>query len=151
MTVGFPSGKKKADIDSPWNKENIRRIARGSYSSLASSVVSSARTKNCVIAEMSQLIKKEMKNICSESHDSVIRDSQEGIKHFSWDTIWLELVSHMPTLVKLLSTLCPDEKASQKIVTVIICMLLKKTLGKMSMVQKALSVLLYGNGCNKKV
>ena len=113
--------------------------------------MSSPRSANQVIAEIAIIIRKEMKQICSESRDSVIRDSQEGIKHFKWERVWTELVNHMPTLMKLLSAIFLNQKATQNICSLIACMILKKRLGKMSMVQKALSVLLYGNGCNKQV
>ena len=115
MKVGFPSGERTIDVDSPWGKENIRRIARRSYSALSSSLVSSPRSANQVIAEIAIIIRKEMKQICSESHDSVIRDSQEGIKHFKWERVWTELVNHMPTLMKLLSAIFLNQKATQNI------------------------------------
>jgi len=150
VKVGYPSGDKSIDVTSPWGKKNVKRIVRKSYASLTSSVVSSPRTSDLVISNICHTIHREMKNICSLSHDSILRDSHERVKHFSWQTVFLELKSNMPTLIKLLAAIIPDHK-SKSMICLIACMLLKKRLGKMSLVQRAISILLYGNGCSKQV
>ena len=79
MKVSYPSGGKTITIIT-WTKENVKCIARKSYSSLSSSLVSSTRT-----AAVARCIKKEMKVIISTNHDSIIRDTYEAVKHFSWN------------------------------------------------------------------
>ena len=113
--------------------------------------MSSPRTSDLAISSICHTIHKEMKNICSLSHDSILRDSHEGVKHFSWQTVFLELKNNMPTLIKVLAAIITDHKNSKSIICLIACMLLKKRLGKMSLVQRAISILLYGNGCSKQV
>ena len=39
LTVKHPSGEKNIDIESPWQQENVKRVARESYSVLTSSIV----------------------------------------------------------------------------------------------------------------
>ena len=149
MKVGYPSGDKTVYVHSPWGRKNVKRIIRKNYASLSSCFVSSPRTSDLVISNVCQTIHKEMKNICSISHDSIIRDTHEAVKYFSWQTIFLELKNNMPTLMKILGALIPDHKNSKGIICLIACMILKRRLGKMSLVQRAISILLYGNGCSK--
>jgi L1 cell adhesion molecule like protein len=93
-----------------------------------------------------------MKSICSTNNDSILRDMHEGVKYFSWETVWLELLRELPTLMKLLITLLPRYGSKHiPLLCVIASMLLKRRLGKMAFVQRAISVLLYGNGCSKQV
>ncbi len=35
-------------------------------------------------------------------NDSILMDSMQALKQFSWDTVYLELEANNPTLVKLL-------------------------------------------------
>ena len=76
------------------------RLARNS---LASSVVNSPSTSKSIIAKLALKIKAEMKDISSDAHDSCLRDCVEAVKHFHWDTVWLDLLQKMPTLMSLLS------------------------------------------------
>ena len=48
-----------------------------------------------------------MKDISSDAYDSCLRDTLEAVKHFSWETVWLELLKKMPTLMSLLTNLVP--------------------------------------------
>lgn len=60
-----------------------------------------------MIAKIAIKIKREMKDISSDSHDSILRDTVEAVKHFHWETVMLELLKKMPTLMALLSHLIP--------------------------------------------
>lgn len=94
-----------------------------------------------------------MKNICSESHDSIIRDSNEGIRNFRWDRLFHELSQNMPTCVSLLLSMIPGKDDGKRVMLlcVIVSMMLKKRYPKMALLQRAVSVLLYGNDCSKEV
>ena len=151
MKIRYPSCEKTIEIDSPWTKQNVKRIARRSYTSLSSSIVSCSRTSDKVLTEVARCIRREMKAICSERHDSVLRDTYEGVKRFSWKTVWLELLKNMPTLVKLLVAILSKRNQSNDVISLIVCMILKQRLGKMALVQRVISILLYGNGCHKQV
>jgi L1 cell adhesion molecule like protein len=101
-----------------------------------------------LIQEMACQIKKEMKHVCSESHDSILRDSVDGVKQFSWETVWVELQRNIPTLITLLEELVSNDRP---LLCLIVSMLLKKRYPKMGLVQRAISILLYGNGTNAQV
>ena len=63
--------------------------------------------------------------------------------------MWDELKENVPKLVLLLSLLCP--KGSIILRSTIICMLLKQSNPKMSLLQRVISMMLYGNGVHKEV
>ena len=94
-----------------------------------------------------------MKFISSDDHNSLLRDSNDGIKDFKWDRLFGELSRYMPTCVSLLLSFISGKDDSRRVmlVCVIISMLLKKRFPKMGLLQRAISVLLYGNGCSKQV
>lgn len=74
-------------------------------------MVHSDRARSRVITEVIKHIQNEMKAICSDKHDSILRDSIDGIKQFSWNTVWVEMITKMPTLMKLLSGLLPSSSS----------------------------------------
>ena len=92
-----------------------------------------------------------MKEICSTTYSSILRDSNEGVKQFNWETIWLELLQKMPTLLNLLACLVKDPNKSKSMLCLIISMILKERLSHMCLVQRGISVLMYGNGTSKQV
>ena len=46
--------------------------------------------------KFAQKIKMEMREISSKSHDSILRDVVEAVKHFHWDTVMMELAKKLP-------------------------------------------------------
>ena len=50
-------------------------------------------------------LRSELKDICASSHYSILQDSIEAIKQFSWQKIILELQEKLPKLMLFLSTL----------------------------------------------
>ena len=104
-----------------------------------------------ILNEVIKLIKREIKIICSMSHDSILRDNIEAVNHFSWETVWLELLANVPILMQILSALIPNPQDDKPLLCLIASMLLKRRLPKMGLVQRAISLLLYGNGNSKQV
>ena len=151
ISIDYPSGVKNFQSLSPWSSENIKRICRGSYPSLASSVAQSDRTTNATVIAVVKIIRKEIKHICSQSHDSILRDTHEGIKHFSWNTIWTELMAEAPTLMMLLSLIVRNPVKEKPLICLLASMILKYYNPKISLCQRAISVLLYGCATPKKV
>ena len=104
---------------------------------------------NHLIESLTLQIRSEMAIICSAQHNSFLRDSHEGVKKFSWESIWLEFKAHVPTLYKLISGFLP--KADDRFISFVIALLLKKRSKHMSLVQRVISTLLYGNSAKKQV
>jgi L1 cell adhesion molecule like protein len=118
---------------------------------LSASLVKSTRTSNHITREIVRSIDKELKSICSYNHDSVLRDCIEGLRMFSWETIWLELLRNLPSLMKILSLLIPQHLENKPLLSFAASLILKKRSPKMGLVQRAVSLLLYGNGACKQV
>ena len=78
----------------------------------------------------------------------MLRDSHEAVKVFSWETIWLEFEAKLPMLFRFFEKLLPK---AEKFLAFVISLLLKKRCKHMSLVQRAVSVLLYGNAAKKQV
>jgi hypothetical protein len=99
------------------------------------------------------MIRNEMRDICSAQSDSVIQDMYDVVKFFRWDRLLFELTRTMPVLMKMLGSLVVDSNDKKRIplVCCIASMVLKKRFSKMALFQRAMSVLLYGNGCTKQV
>ena len=99
-----------------------------------------------MISKLVIRIKEEMKDICSISHDSILRDHIEAVKHFHWDTVFLELVRKLPTLMSLLSHLLPRPMERKPLLCLLASQLLKARNQHMGLVQRAISMMLYGSG-----
>ncbi len=100
---------------------------------------------------MATNIKGEMRTLSSDDNDSILRDTVEAVKNFSWETIMLELKKHTPTLMSLLSLVInkPSDRIPQ--MCFIASLILKCQHQRLCLVQRAVSVMLYGNGCAKQV
>jgi len=110
---------------------------------------------NHVLQEVVAKIKAEMHE--TEEHDSILRDTVEGIKHFSWDTITLELQRKVPTLMQFLCLLV-NMQASYMYLSPSFKFLLSISTSKVSPLKVSshaelfhFNMLVYGNWSSKQV
>ena len=103
------------------------------------------------LVHLSQKIKGEMKDLCSDEHASVLRDITEAVTHFQWETVMLEFEKKLPTLVTLLEQIVPQPAEHRPLLALLISQLVKARHQKTGLVQRAISVMLYGNCSNKQV
>lgn len=150
MHVNHGACEKNYNVTSPWTEKIVKQTVRKSYTALSSSITKSDRTSSLVVSQIINVINKELKGICSLNHDSILRDNFEAVKNFSWETVWIELTDTMPTLMAILTGLVPNAHESKPFLCFLASMLLKKRLPKMGLVQRAVSLLLYGNGTSKQ-
>ena len=151
MSINYPHGEKKYLIKTPSRKKAVKRIVRRTYTSLTSGIVQSDAISGKIIAEISRKVTSEMKKFSSNETDSLLRDTNEAVKHFSWRTVYLEMKRHIPTLINLLSSIVPCAGEREQLVCMVAAQLLKSRHQKMCLVQRAVSVLMYGNGSTKAV
>ena len=86
-------------------------VGRGKKRSIAKAVVENSTLRDEVIFTLGRAVRKEISNICSDSHDSILRmKSKTAMELFCWERIWLELQMHSPLLVALLIQLVPPSK-----------------------------------------
>ncbi|XP_065917243.1 uncharacterized protein [Dysidea avara] len=79
----------------------------------------------------------------------MMRDSNEAVKQFRWETIFLEFKAKLPTLVALVKFILPH--VSKTLLYFVIGVIIKSRSPHMALVQRAVSVMLYANGANKQV
>ena len=103
-----------------------------------------------IMSKIAIKIRQEIKQVSSETHDSILRDSVEAVKHFHWETVRLEMVQQTPTLMSLLSQLIGRASEHAPLLCLLASMILSRQ-RHMGLVQRAISVMLYGNGTAKQV
>ncbi len=106
-----------------------------------------------VIKALGCVIRKEMKRMCSDTTDSVLKSAKkDDLSTFSWEILWKEMFTHAPTFSSML-TECTKTRSNkrnrQAIIGICAAILLKHRFGQMSLVQKILSIILF-NGCASK-
>lgn len=104
-----------------------------------------------LLIEICHKIKQEMKALSSDKYDSVLKDTIEAVKQFHWDTILMEYEKMLPTLMTLLQNLVPRPSQHKPLICLVVSQLLKSRHQRMGLVQRAVSIMLYGNGSNKQV
>ncbi len=93
-----------------WSTCNQINTKKKGYQTIHSAKLSICSIHHCegpatsdrILLEVARKIKSEMKFMGSVDNDSILRDSIQALKQFSWDTVYLELEANIPTLVKLL-------------------------------------------------
>ena len=79
----------------------------------------------------------------------MLRGQDEQLKSFSWESLLVEFEQKVPTLILMLRYLLP--KADGKLLSFIVAIILKRHCKHMSLVQRVISVVLYGNAIQKEV
>lgn len=100
-----------------------------------------------MIRALAREVKKEMKAISS----STLFCNKMALANFSWSNVWVELVKGAPLLMNFLSSLVTNPVENKAMLCVVASMFLKNRNKSLALVQKCISVFLYGNGCSKQV
>ena len=127
----------------------MKRLARRFYPSLASSLTKESRTSGHVLCtSVYQIVKREMATPCGKQECSIIGSSLDAVENFSFSAVWCEMMKYLPTLTTILGQIKPDKKNKLPIICLIVSILLKQRSRKMVLVQRMISLLLYGNGAS---
>lgn len=147
----YPSGIKSYPVNTPKRKQAIKRTVRRTYSTIASSVVNSPSTANQVISDVSKKIIKEMKQFSTS--DSILNNTYtiEALKYFDWERIWIEFEKNIPTLINFLRHIVPRPTENIVFICLLASQILKSRHSQLGLVQRAISVMLYGHGTSKQV
>ncbi len=114
-------------------------------------MVNSMNTSKPILSKVCLKIKKEMKSLSSDQYDSILRDRIEAVKCFSWETVTLDMEKMIPTLLSLLRQVVPQPAKRKPLICFLASLLIKSRHKHMGLVQRATSIMLYGNGSNKQV
>lgn len=148
VKIHYSKSSKTCDL-TPQRAVAVAQLSRGHFESAADNLVKHEQLDKHIMYSLCRQIKGEMDNICSLKHNSMLRDQHEAIKNFSWKTLWFEFSQGVPALVKFLTSILPN--ADEKFLSFLIAIILKKRCKHMSLVQRMISILLYGNATNKQV
>ena len=118
---------------------------------MAAVMLTSSQSLKYTVAELSRKILLEMRELSSAPHDSILRDTVEAVKNFHWDTVLLKYKKMIPTLVMLLEALLPKRANTKPLICFVASLLVKSRHQRLCLVQRAVSVMLYGNGSSKQV
>ena len=93
-----------------------------------------------------------MKHMSSDNHDSILRDAYmvEALKHFDWERVRMEL-KKLPILLTLLKQIVPWPAEQKPLLCLVVSQLLKSRHQRLGLVQRAVSIMLYGNSSSKQV
>ena len=83
-----------------------------------------------VITQIGLLLQREIKMICSDTHDSILRmKSKIALEKFTWERVWLELEENTPLLVSIFLQMVPrckrEDESTKATLCLCMCILLK--------------------------
>ena len=126
----------------------MKQVQREEYSAAVSNLYKKMEPEETAETP-AKIMVMEIEELCKLKDKSVFREVGEGIRKFSWDTLWLELVHKAPTLLHFYRQLFRG--ASKALICFAILMIIKWRSPKMGLVQRVVSTVFYGNGANKQV
>ena len=118
---------------------------------MAPGVLGTSDMASPFVSKVCSNIIAEMKAISSINHNSFLRNSVESVKQFEWEAVTEELYANVPTLMSMLSNLIPKLADHKPLQCMIASQLLKSRHPHMCLVQRVVSVMLYGNSVAKQV
>ena len=129
-------------------RHTLKQVYRREFSSAIHSL-----QKNVPSEEMIQtpvkIMMKEIQELCCMETKSVLRDTDDGLRKFSWEAVWQEMALKASTVLHFYRQLFRG--ASKPLICFAISMIIKWRSPKMCLIQRVISTLLYGNSVNKKV
>lgn len=92
-----------------------RYVGRGKRRSIAQATVENSALQREVVTAIGNIEYKEIKSICSDSHDSIRRmKSTIAVERFTLESVWVEVQTNAPLLVSFLLQLIQPSKEKMK-------------------------------------
>ena len=103
MQVSLGYAKPKSIVLTPTRKKFGKLVARGSKVAIAEECLNHKDVKAAVIAKVGKLVREEVRVMCSNRHDSVLKNTNPQTLHnFKCETIINEMEECAPTLLSIL-------------------------------------------------
>ena len=133
-----------------------RYVGRGNKRPIAIAIVENKSLRNEVVSVLCNEVNKEIKRLCSDSNDSILRMSTKpALLQFTWDRVWNELQLDTPLFMSFLTNFLPPAKRSNENVRPAICVcasiLLKLRNHKVNIIQNMISMVLKGGHATAQV
>lgn len=131
-------------------------MGRGSRRSIACAAINNKTLQPYIIAELTKLIRGEVKELCSTKYDSILcMKVKHALEKFSWDRVWGELEKKCPILLQVLTESLPYttrcKESIKPAMCTSACILLKLRCPSMSLLQGMLSIVLRAGHASKQV
>lgn len=165
MQVSLGYAKPKSVVLTPTRKKFGKLIARGSKVAIAEECLNHKDVKAAIIAKVGKLVREEIRVMCSDSHDSVLKSSNvQNLRTFKCEMIINEMEECSPTLSILRECTRPlkakdregrrhvatpsDHNAVIAMCTAILC---KNRRNNMCLLQKLIALILQAGRSSKQV
>ena len=139
----------------PSRKYIGKAIARGRRQTVAIECLKEKTTRVYLFKRIGIIIRNELKVMCSDSTDSILsHQSVSELKDFTWSKLLSELEHYAPTFLMILrECTCTRQPRFNRDGVIGMCaaLVLKLRFSKMSLVQKLMSLVLYGGHSGKQV
>ena len=138
--VANPSGVKRYNLGTPNRRRISKAAARGHKKAVVHQCFADPQVQTYTIKKVSQIIRSELKAMCSLQICSVLRNNTNGaIKSFKWSSFLDELEVNAPVIYKILlaSTKTKKPRPNQLgVIGMCIAILLRHRCDKMNLVHK---------------
>lgn len=129
-----------------------KAIARGSKKSLVDHCFNEPATFKYLKKKIGTIIRCEIKTMCSNKVNSVLRSSGHNSMKFKWSILIEEMNANAPLLLNILQSCISSNSANAEAVTCMCSSLIFfHRFKQMNLVQKLISLILYAGRAGKQV
>ena len=146
--IDYKSGQRKFEVDTPVRRHTLKQVYRKEFGSAINNLQNRLSPEE-VMKTPAKIMMDKIKGMCCLSHNSIFRNTDEAICHFTWDSVWQELAVNTPNMLCLFKLLFRG--APKSFICYVISMIIKWRSPKMGLIQGVISTLMYGNAANKQV
>ena len=169
MQVSLGYAKPKSIVLTPTRKKFGKLIARGSKVAIAEECLNHKDVKAAVIAKVGKLVREEVRVMCSDGHDSVLKSTNpQNLRTFKCEMIINEMEECAPTLLSILRECTRPLKAKQlesnkkrrrvatpsdrnAVIAMCTAILCKNRRSSMSLLQKLIALIMQAGRSSKQV
>lgn len=139
----------------PSRKYIGKAIARGRRQTVAIECLREKRTRVYLLKRIGVALRNELRVMCSESTNSILSNqSVSELKDFTWNKLLSELEKYAPTFLMILRESTHTRRPRHNrnaVIGMCAALILKLRFSKMCLVQKIMSLILYGGHSGKQV
>lgn len=151
--VGYK--KPKTYALTPTRKHIGKAVARGRRQSVAIECLKEPSTRKHLLKRIGMLVRNELIALCSDSSNSILRQQcVSELKEFTWKKLLSELENKAPVFLTILRECTHTRRPRSNrdaVMGMCAAILLKHRFSNMSLVQKMMSLVLYGGHSGKQV
>ena len=166
MQVSLGYAKPKSIVLTPTRKKFGKLIAHGSKVAIAEECLNHKDVKAAIIAKVGKLVREEIRVMCSDRHDSVLKSSNvQNLRTFKCEMIINEMEECSPTLLSILRECTRPLKAKHRegrrhvatpsdrnaLIAMCTAILCKNRRNNMCLLQKLIALILQAGRSSKQV